>query len=465
MKKITYFFIVQFSVISLTAQTFYKGADLSYINELEDCGVIYTENNQPKDPYQIFADHHNNLVRLRLWHTPSWYDNLNGGRRYADLRDVKKSIHRAKSAGMDVLLDFHLSDNWADPSKQVIPAAWSGVVDELPILKDSLYNYIYATLAELEQENLLPEMVQIGNETNRGILLSQSVNDAGWTLDWGRNSELFKAAIQAVKDIEAKTNKEILIMLHVAGPTDVDWFIGSFIANGVTDFDIIGISYYEQWHGKTDITAVGSIIKDLKSKYNKAIMVVEAGYPWTTNGNDTANNVLSDSNPNYAPLSPTTQKEWLLDLAQAIQTNGGIGLIYWEPAWVSSECSTQWGKGSHYENASFFDFNHNLQENGGIEWMMESVVATNELPPFNGKIYLGQNHDSLIIELNTTLPKDSLYLKVHTINGQLVMAKRLNPQQKVFALNLPSLTKGIYAFSLLEKEAIIWSEKLSVFQR
>lgn len=465
MKKISYFFVFHLSLLSLTGQTFYKGADLSYINELEDCGVTYKENNQPKDPYQIFADHHTNLVRLRLWHTPSWYDDLNEGKRYADLRDVKKSIQRAKAAGMEVLLDFHLSDNWADPSKQVIPFAWNGIVDELPILKDSLYNYIYATLAELNEANLLPEMVQIGNETNRGILLSQSVNDAGWTLDWERNGELFNAAIQAVRAIENKVEKEILVVLHVAGPTDVDWFIGSFIANEVTDFDIIGISYYEQWHGETDIAEVGNIIKELKKKYNKAVMVVEAGYPWTTNGQDNANNVLNEANPNYAPLSPTAQKQWLLDLSKTIKSNEGIGLIYWEPAWVSSECSTQWGKGSHYENASFFDFNHNLQENGGIDWMEESLVSTHELIPFNGKIHLGQNHDSLIIELNTTFPKDSLHLSVHTIDGQLVMDKRLNHQQKVFALNLPSLTKGIYTFSLVKNEAIIWSEKLAVFQR
>ncbi len=116
-------YIVFFLPITLQAQTFYQGADLSYINELEDCGVIYKENELPKDPYKIFADHNCTLVRLRLWHTPSWYDHLNEGKRYSHLADVKKSIKRAKMAKMQVLLDFHLSDNWADPSKQVIPAA------------------------------------------------------------------------------------------------------------------------------------------------------------------------------------------------------------------------------------------------------------------------------------------------------------------------------------------------------
>ena len=133
----------------LFSQNFYFGNDLSYVNEMEDCGVVYQENNNPKDPFQIFADKGSNLIRLRLWHAPSWYDDLNNGQRYSDFQDVKKSIQRAKDAGMEVLLDFHLSDNWADPSKQLVPEAWLSVVDDLPVLKDSLYNYIFQTLSIL----------------------------------------------------------------------------------------------------------------------------------------------------------------------------------------------------------------------------------------------------------------------------------------------------------------------------
>jgi arabinogalactan endo-1,4-beta-galactosidase len=99
-------------------QSFYFGADLSYVNEMEDCGVSYKEDGKPKDVHEMFADHGCNLVRLRLWHTPSWYDGLNNGNRYSDLADVKIAIGRAHAAGMEVLLDFHLSDNWADPGKQ-----------------------------------------------------------------------------------------------------------------------------------------------------------------------------------------------------------------------------------------------------------------------------------------------------------------------------------------------------------
>lgn len=113
--SIVFFF---FFVLQVSAQDFYRGADLSYTNEMEECGTIYKENNEVKDIYQIFSDYNCNLVRLRLWHTPSWQDNLNSGNRFSDLTDVKISIARAKEKGMQVLLDFHLSDTWADPAHQ-----------------------------------------------------------------------------------------------------------------------------------------------------------------------------------------------------------------------------------------------------------------------------------------------------------------------------------------------------------
>ncbi len=457
-------YIVFFLPITLQAQTFYQGADLSYINELEDCGVIYKENELPKDPYKIFADHNCTLVRLRLWHTPSWYDHLNEGKRYSHLADVKKSIKRAKMAKMQVLLDFHLSDNWADPSKQVIPAAWREIVDDTAVLKDSLYQYIYQTLHELNQAELLPEMIQIGNETNRGILLSQAVNDAGWTLDWNRNSALFNSGIQAVRDFETANNVAISIVLHVAGPSEVDWFIENFIANEVTDFDIIGLSYYEQWHGKNSIAEVGTIIAELKEKYNKDLMVVETGYPWTTAGNDTANNVLNQSHPEYAPLNPSHQKQWLVDLSNSIQENGGIGLIYWEPAWVNSPCSTQWGKGAHYENASFFDFENNLIADGGIGWMQGETVSTKEA--LNQiSTTLNANHHILKLGLGSTTVQDSLKINLHSMEGKLVMEQIMVQNQLAYELALPDLVKGIYVLSLTVNNKVIFKDKLAIFQQ
>ncbi len=105
------------------ADVFYKGVDLSYVNQMEDCGASYFESGLAKDPYQIMADHGANLVRVRLWHNPlAWpaYPTL-----YSSFDDAKLTIQRAHSSGMKVLLDFHYSDTFADPGKQHIPAAWA----------------------------------------------------------------------------------------------------------------------------------------------------------------------------------------------------------------------------------------------------------------------------------------------------------------------------------------------------
>ena len=426
--RFTLYLLLQITALSLSAQPFYFGADLSYVNEMEDCGVSYKENQTPKDPYQIFADHGCNLVRLRLWHTPAWYDALNSGKRYSDLADVKKSIARAKTAGMQVLLDFHLSDNWADPSKQRVPAAWVSVVNNLPLLKDSLGNYISNTLLDLADENLLPEMVQIGNETNKGILLSPQDDAGGWVLNWPRNATLFNTAIQAVRGVENQTGKTIKIALHIAGPGDADWLAKAFHDNGVTDFDVIGLSYYWSWHKPVTIAGTGAIIAGLRQKYpDKQVMIFETGYIWTTGANDAANNIINVTDQAYHPIAPQNQKKWLTDLTQEVINKGGSGVIYWEPAWVSSGCRTQWGQGSHQENATYFDFNNNLLADGGIGFMRfpyANLTAVPELPAFN---YLRVLPDSgsLRIQCAPLDPGKKLHILVTDAAGKTLAMRTL----------------------------------------
>lgn len=453
-------FAIMVSALAAQSQSFYFGADLSYVYEMEDCGVIYKESGQVKDVYQIFADHHCNLVRLRLWHTPQWYDGLNAGKRYSDFQDVRQSIIRAKARGMNVLLDFHLSDNWADPGHQVVPAAWLGVVDNLPRLKDSLYNYISQTLISLNSEGLLPEMVQIGNETNRGILLSPTVDAAGWSLDWNRNSQLFKRAIQAVRDVESATGKNIQVALHIAGPAEADWLMEGFWANGVTDFDVIGLSYYWAWHKPTSISEVGNIVSQLRQTYpGKEVLIFETGYPWTMQWEDNANNINTELNPGYTPASPDKQRKWLVDLTQAVINNGAKGVIYWEPAWQSSTCSTQWGQGSHLENATFFDFQDNLLVGGGMDFMThpyENLVSANVPDGFDGfKIWPDSQQRNLTIHWQGISWKGALQVNLLNAKGEMVASQTWNASSgPEFHFPIPALPKGIYYCTIFEGNLI-----------
>lgn len=452
MKQLFILLVAAISINTINAQKLYLGADLSYVNEMEDCGVVYKENNSPKDVYRIFADHGCNLVRLRLWHTPEWYDQLNAGKRYSNLSDVKKSIRRSKENGMDVLLNFHLSDNWADPSKQLVPKAWLPVVNNLPVLKDSVYNYIYNTLRELNSEGLTPEMVQIGNETNKGILLSPADNST-WTLNWNRNSQLFNIAIKAVRDFEAAFNTRIQVALHLAAPAETQWLLNGFVNNGVVDFDVIGMSYYWAWHKPTTIAQTGQIIKSIKQNHpGKRVMIFETGYIWTTASNDSAGNIISEVHPSYSPASPSNQRKWLEDLTAETVKNGGEGVLYWEPAWVSSPCRTQWGQGSHQEHAAFFNFSNNLINDGGIAWFGQNYTSSTDEtnPDTEFEITLKGNHLH-IRNVHSTAGTDSLLYSVYNLSGAKVKSGKLTDliiNDAEYMLDINDLTTGWMVFVL-----------------
>jgi len=321
------------------------GGDLSYVNEVEDAGAKYQRNNSSLDPYALFAEKGCNLVRLRLWHTPS----IN---RYSGLEDVKKSIRRAKAANMKVLLDFHYSDIWADPGRQNIPKAWSTITD-LNVLGDSLYGYTLNTLLTLNKEGLLPEMVQVGNEINSEIL--QPEDKAKPIIDWKRNAFLLNKGIAAVREASSKSSKKIEVMLHIAQPENaIKWFADAS-ANGIEPYDWIGISYYPLW-STVKTKDLPYFINNLVTTHKKQLMVVETAYPHTLANADPANNILDDKAlvPGY-PATPAGQKQYMIDLVKLVIQGGGAGLVYWEPAWISSSAKTPWGQGSHWDNATFFD--------------------------------------------------------------------------------------------------------------
>ena len=335
------------------APPFYFGVDLSYVNEMDDCGAVYLENGESRDAFELFSQHGANFVRARLWHNPDWTD-------YSDVPDIERTFERTQAAGMFTLLDFHYSDNWADPGKQAIPAAWEDLSeDELP---DAVYEYTYDTLSGLHSKGLMPDFVQVGNETNSGMLKPVS------ELDWPRDAKLFNAGIRAVRDVAAETGTNPQIILHVAQPENAGWWFREARAHGITDFEIIGLSYYPQW-SSFSVADVGSHVNFLRQEFDKEVMIVETAYPWTLEKLDeTADNILNQGVRGY-PITIEGQRQFMIDLTQSLISNGGLGVVYWEPAWVSTDCSTRWGQGSHWENATFFDFHNDNELHQGIDFL------------------------------------------------------------------------------------------------
>lgn len=368
-------FLFLFST-GLSAQKFYMGLDMSYTNEMEDCDVVYYQNNAATDPFALFAGQGANLARFRLWHTPDWTN-------YSTLQDVKTSIGRAKENGMTVLLDFHYSDTWADPGNQLRPAAWNDI-DDITLLGDSLYNYTLHTLEVLNSEGLLPEMVQIGNETNVNILLKPG--ETSFPIDWNRNVNLFGRALAAVANFNATSGNSVKTIIHIANPETALWWFQDAKTHGLTAFDIIGISYYPGW-SDMGIRQAATAIGELITAHQKEVMIVETAYPWTLAWNDNASNNMGENNllKTYGTdTSPFTQYEFLSELTWLVQQQGCTGLMFWEPGWVSSECYTPWGQGSHWENVALFDFDNKLHEGAaylnynytGMPAGLEPVQAT-----------------------------------------------------------------------------------------
>lgn len=366
-----------FSVFTFS-QEFNFGCDLSYANMMEDCGAEFKENGVPKDVYQIFSDYGFNLVRVRLWYEPTWQNPLvqpDGVKnQYNDFSDVKEAIQRAKSAGMQAMLGIQLSNFWSDPGKQIIPPSWVDVATSIDALKDSVYNYVTKVLTDLNSDSLMPEIVKIGNENNGGILRHTTLTadykaSGGVSSDWNRHAQLFNEAIKAVRDVSASTSIKPKIALHCAGTKDLNWWYQNIIGHGVTDFDIIGLSYYYAWHGGS-IANLGNVIQSMKANFpGYEVMVVETGYLWTTMNYDNLGNIITTPDPQYLPVIPEKQYEYMVDMTREVMNAGGSGIVFWEPAWVSTPCRTPWGQGSSQEHVAFFDVaDYNFMPKGAGTW-------------------------------------------------------------------------------------------------
>jgi beta-galactosidase len=240
------------------------GADISFLPQLEDRGMKFSDKGITKDAIEILKDHGFNYVRLRIFNDPAADSGYSPKRGFCDLQHTLDMAKRVKKAGLKLLLDFHYSDTWADPGKQYKPAAWKGLA--LTELKRALYDYTKDVMLALKKQGTLPDMVQNGNEINHGIVWPE-----GRVNNLDSLSQLLKAGIKAVKDVAPQTQ----IMLHVAlgGQHDESvWFIDNMLARGV-QFDVIGESYYPKWHGTLD--DLKNNLAAMAKRYPQDIIVVE----------------------------------------------------------------------------------------------------------------------------------------------------------------------------------------------
>jgi arabinogalactan endo-1,4-beta-galactosidase len=353
-KKRFLFLFILIAFKTSIAQTFYTGADLSYINSILDKGGEYRNDaGDIIDPYQYVAQRGAKMIRLRLWHTPeNILDACGNPVTASNLNDVLLAAQRIHDNGMSLNLSLHYGDYFNDPAKQLRPNAWMGLTSK--VLLDSIYQYTYKILEKLYEQNTTPYIVSIGNETTNGFI-DETTPTNGFS--WPEDADKFNAGLEAVDDFNTDYVQNILKAVHFT-ESAAYWVTGEFLNHSVTNFDVIGISYYPYFSPETSLDDVGHLFQDLIDEYNKKVILFETGFIWTHENSDSYSNFIANNgNKLDYPTSPQGQKDFLLDLSQVISDHGGMGVLYWESGWISSEMCDKWGQGSSYENACFFNFN------------------------------------------------------------------------------------------------------------
>jgi arabinogalactan endo-1,4-beta-galactosidase len=324
---------------------FIIGADISIVDKIEAHGGVYTVNGQKTDPIDIFMDNVYNYSRIRLFHTPNME-----GPVCQDIEYALNHAKRVKKKGMKVLLNFHYSDTWADPGKQYKPMAWEGVGFEA--LKDSVYDYTLRVMNAFAREGIIPDMVQTGNEINHGMIWPdgrlRGKTEALKEKQWQQFTSLFNAGVNGVRD--SKEGKNIPVMIHIACGGEkgrTQYFMDNF-EKYVTDYQIIGQSYYPWWHGTFDMLEEN--IQFMTEQYQKDIIIVETGYQMK--GDQFAKGKYLD-NITY-PLTPQGQHDFLKELHHRCLKYPSVkGIFYWQPEGIK----TPQNSGLKHSWRSLFDEN------------------------------------------------------------------------------------------------------------
>jgi beta-galactosidase len=240
------------------------GADISFLPELENRGVKFSDKGVQKDAIQILKAHGFNYIRLRIFHDPARDSGYSPGKGFCDLQHTLQMAARIKAAGMKFLLDFHYSDYWADPGKQYKPEAWKGKA--FPVLVDSVYGYTRQVMQALRSQGTLPDMVQVGNEINHGMIWPEGGSSSPDSL-----AQLVYAGICGVKAVDPTA----VIMLHIAlgGQNDESHYFLDNMLERKVPFDVIGLSYYPKWHGT--LADLRYNVNDLARAYQKDVIIVE----------------------------------------------------------------------------------------------------------------------------------------------------------------------------------------------
>ena len=316
---------------------FIKGMDLSTLLEMERCGAKYYDHGQEMDILDIMKKYDVDTIRLRLWNDPKSESGEPYGAGNNDLAETIAIGKRVTDAGLGVLLNFHYSDFWADPGKQIKPKAWASYgVEEL---EKAVYDFTKDSLQKVLDAGVNVTMIQVGNELSNGLLWPE-----GQLPNYDNVAKFVSAGIRACREVKA----EIPLMIHLdnGGNNALyrDWF-DHYMERG-EDFDYIGLSYYPFWHGTLQM--LEDNMNDIAVRYGKELIVAEVSMGHTMEDYKNYEKLTDSERKGYAtkpelaakveyPMTVQGQYDFMEDFLNRIShidDGKGKGFFYWEPAWI-----------------------------------------------------------------------------------------------------------------------------------
>ncbi|MHA7210449.1 glycoside hydrolase family 53 protein [Arthrobacter sp. MDT1-65] len=327
-----------------------RGADISFTLQQEAIGQTFSDRGRTAPLEEILADHGANHVRLRVWVDPP------AGT--SDLNSALTLAKRAHAVGLELLLDLHYSDTWADRTFQQTPRAWQGQSPEA--LRQTVESYTRKVVAAFANQGTPVNILQIGNETTLGMLWPTGQIYKKNGEDWREYAELVKAGIDGARLGDPGNSLQIMLHSDTGGDRESSiYYFDRLQQQGVT-FDLIGLSYYPFWHGPLD--ALRRNLHELASRYGKDILIAETAYPWTLSSNSNTQSVVTTLNAlpeafSYPP-TPEGQAKFFEDLNRVLREvpdSHGAGYLIWEPGWrpgIPADANT----GNTHSNLTLFDW-------------------------------------------------------------------------------------------------------------
>jgi arabinogalactan endo-1,4-beta-galactosidase len=382
---------------------FANGTDIGWLSQMESQGYVFlNDSGVQKSCMDILREHNINALRFRVWVNPK--------DKWCGKKDVVTMSQRAYKLGFKVMIDFHYSDSWADPGKQNKPAAWTTHSPEQ--LCADIYKHTYSVLDTLKSIGVIPTWVQIGNETDNGMLwpdgkASEHMNNFAAMVNSGYN---------AVKAVDST----IQVIVHLSNGYDNSLFRWMFdgLKKNNARWDMIGMSVYPAWANGMTWSACNTRCKenmlDMITRYQTKVMVVETGYDYT---------------------KPLEANNFLCDLVEKTKTAGGLGIFYWEPEGYGYDYNlTAWDPATKKPTIAMDAFQ-------GIEYNSlknELILQTGDIKIYPNPL---STDKKLIVFLNGVLSNSTI--KIINLNGQLVFETIVEKQSQL-EINCSEIRPGIY---------------------